>query len=88
MTRLLLEAGFTGIEERAVDDIMDVAADRRIWSSSLERNYADLLVDLTVEQRNALDAKMQAAFEPFRQGDVYRLHSEARLGIGVAPSRS
>lgn len=86
MTELFREAGFTRIEERAVDDVREVAADRRIWSSSLGRNYADLLTDLTEDQRTALDAEMQTAFEPFRRGDVYRLRAEARLGIGVVPS--
>lgn len=85
MTELLREAGFTGIEEQAVDDIMEVPADRRVWSSRMERNYADLINDLTVKQRTALDAAIRKAFEPYRNGEVYRLRAEVRLGIGTSP---
>lgn len=85
MTELLGEAGFKEIEEHAVDDVMEIAADRRIWSSRMERNYPDLINDLTVDQRAALDAVMRKAFEPYRDGEVYRLRAEVRLGIGRAP---
>ena len=85
MTELLGEAGFNGIEEHAVDDVMEVAAKRRIWSSRMERNYPDLINDLTVDQRAALDAVMREAFEPYRDGEVYRLRAEVRLGVGTSP---
>lgn len=87
LTGLLRKAGFSRIEERAVDDIREFAADQPIWSSSLERNYADILTDLTEDRRTALDAAMREAFAPFRKGDVYRLHAKARLAIGGAPDR-
>lgn len=85
MTELLGEAGFKEIEEHGVDDVMEIAADRQIWSSRMERNYPDLINDLTVDQRAALDAVMRKAFEPYRDGEVYRLRAEVHLGIGRAP---
>jgi SAM-dependent methyltransferase len=85
MTELLGEAGFSGIEEHAVEDVIEIAADREIWSSRMERNYTDLINDLTLDQRTALDAVMRKAFEPYRHGEVYRLRAEVRLGMGHAP---
>lgn len=85
MTELFRAAGFTGIEEHAVDDVTEPAVDRRVWSSNMERTYADLINDLTADQRMALDAAMRAAFEPFHHGEVYRLRAEGRLGIGMQP---
>ena len=40
---------------------------------------------MTAEERGVLDSAMRDAFERFRDGDVYRLRWEARLGVGIAP---
>ena len=85
MTGLLREAGFAEIEEQAVDDTVEVPIDRRVWSSRMERNYPDLINGLTVKQRTALEATMRQAFEPYRNGEVYRLRAEVRLGVGTSP---
>lgn len=85
MTALLRDAGFTSIEERAVDDMTEVPADRPAWTASVERTFADRLAAMTHDERAALDAAMRQAFAPFRHGDVYRLHAQARLAVGVAP---
>ena len=85
LTELLREAGFTSIEEHAVDDVMEIAADQRVWSTRLERIYPGDINDLTVNQRAALDAVMRKAFEPYRDGEVYKLRAEVRLGMGCAP---
>ncbi len=85
MTELLREAGFTGVEEHAVDDVTEHAVDRRVWSAHMEYTYTDLVNNLKADQRLALDAAMRAAFEPYRHGEVYRFRTEARLGIGMRP---
>ena len=85
MTMLLDAAGFGGIEERLIDDMTEIPADRPVWKGSIERTYGDRLAAMTADRRAALEAAMRAAFAPLRHGDVYRLHSQARLAVGEAP---
>lgn len=86
MTALLHAAGFVAVEERLIDDMTEIPADRPVWKGGVERTYGDRLAAMTPDQRAALDAAMREAFAPFRHGEVYRLHSQARLAVGVVPS--
>jgi SAM-dependent methyltransferase len=86
MSALLRGAGFTAVDERAVDDTSEVPADPRVWASSVRRNHADRLAAMDAAGRARLDDAMRAAFEPFRIDDVYRLRASATLASGAAPA--
>lgn len=85
MAALLREAGFTAIEERAIDDMVEIPADRPVWARSVARRYGNRLASMTLDDRAAFDDALRQAFAPFRDGDVYRLRAQACLAAGTAP---
>ena len=50
----------------------------------MQRNFAFYLDRLDESGKARLEDALARAFEPLRDGDVYRLATHAKLGVGVA----
>lgn len=85
LAEVLAGAGFAAIEERAIMTSPTIAADQPFWRRRVERSYTERWDGLDEAGRAALDAAMRTAFEPWRDGAVYRLSQHARVGVGTAP---
>jgi SAM-dependent methyltransferase len=82
---ILEHAGFTQVEERAIAEVARLPVGQRFWHSRLQRNFADRYAALSEADVAALDEKIAAAFEPYRDGDKYVIRSHARFCVATAP---
>ncbi len=78
------DAGFSGVEEIELRFTPTPPAGSRFWQQNLEMSFGTALDSLSAAERAALDEALEAAFEPFRDGEVYRLEAHTRIGIGAA----
>ncbi len=83
---LFEEAGFVDVEERELRFSPKVPLGRPFWRPNLEMSFGSRLRDLSDDEREALDRKIAQAFAAFSDGEVYRLESHVRLGLGTAPA--
>ncbi|MGD8310703.1 MAG: class I SAM-dependent methyltransferase, partial [Chromatiales bacterium] len=79
-------AGFTAVEERDVRLVSEIAADRPFWRPMLQMSCAAELAALDAAGRERLEQALEAAFAPYREGEVYRLGTHIRLITGRKPA--
>ena len=84
MTRALETAGFDDIEEREIRFTPTPHAGSRFWQFNLEMSFGTAFDRLTPARREALDAALDGAFAGHLDGDVYRLATHVRVGLGNA----
>jgi ubiquinone/menaquinone biosynthesis C-methylase UbiE len=84
LTELFEAAGFTGVEEEEISEIVTRPAGQNFWRSMVERTFGTKVVDLRADQRAALDDAIERAFEPYLEAGEYRLRSTERLAWGTA----
>ncbi len=77
-------AGFAEVEEQELRFAPTPPAGGPFWRQNLEMSFGRLLDQLSDDERAALDAALERAFEPYRDGDVYRLEAHTRIGVGKA----
>lgn len=78
-------AGFVDVADHAVEEVSEWPAAEKIWRRGLERRYSRHLAGLSAARRDELERRLEAAFAPYLDGDVYRLSTVERLGAGTAP---
>lgn len=77
-------AGFAEVEEIELRFAPTPPAGSQFWRQNLEMSFGTALDALSADERAALDDALAAAFERYRDGDVYRLEAHTRIGIGAA----
>ncbi len=81
---VLSAAGFADVSETDLIDDNETPADTPFWRARLERSYSKEMAALTPDARQRLEASVAEAFEPYRDGALYRLRTFARLCVGTA----
>ena len=81
---VLRAAGFRDVAETGFDDVDTVPAGAPFVRRQLERNREPRVLALDADGRAALEAAIERAFVPHREGDAYRLRSAVRLAVGTA----
>jgi len=81
---LMRAAGYRDVAETAFDEVTEIGAGQGFWRSQLDRNREPRVVALDDAGRAALEQAVARAFDRFRDGEVYRLRSFVRLGVGIA----
>jgi len=84
LTEAFEAAGFTGVEEEEISEIVTRPAGQNFWQAMVERTFGTKVADLAADQRAALDEAIERAFGPYREADEYRLRSTERLAWGTA----
>jgi SAM-dependent methyltransferase len=85
LREILAAAGFRDVEERELRAESRVPIARLPWRRALGGEFSGWAATLHEAQRAELERRLQDAFARYREGDVYRLATHARLGIGAAP---
>jgi SAM-dependent methyltransferase len=85
LTETLASAGFTGVAERPITTSTLVSGDGSAWRNRLDRTYSERLATLDEARRADLDRALLDAFQPYREGDGYRITTHAKIGIATAP---
>jgi SAM-dependent methyltransferase len=80
---ILERAGFHHVDEREIRETRRIPVGERFWHARLERNFARQFAAMSATRRTALDDDITAAFEPYRDGDVFLIHSHARMCVGA-----
>lgn len=81
----LERAGFAEVTELELVKELYPPVGYRFWQAGLERGLGIPLDQLPAETLGQLDERMTAAFEPYRQGDSYRLVNLSWIVVGCAP---
>ena len=85
LSAVLKEAGFVQLEEREIRAERDFSSDWKFWENRIKRNNADQYDSLPEDEQTVLTQAVLDAFEPYRQGDKFRLMLHVRIGIGTTP---
>jgi SAM-dependent methyltransferase len=83
---LMEEAGFTGVEEQELRFDTTRPKEFGFWQPSAERAIGWKLAALPPATRRELEHRMDAALQPYLNGDSYRLSSHSRIGAGTSTS--
>jgi len=87
IANVLNAAGFTDVTEQELRFKPAPKHGSRFWQANLEMSFARDLADLPAARRQALDDRLEAAFDRFRVGDHYLLRAHLRIATGRAPAR-
>lgn len=84
LTGLFKDAGFSHVTEREIANWVVKKSGEKFWAAMVKRSFAARLADKDAADLAALDAQIEAAFEPFLKDGEYRLLSTERVVSGVA----
>lgn len=84
LTALFEAAGFSGVEEEEISEVVTKAAGEKFWQSMVDRGFGPKVAALDAGERAALDDAIERAFEPYCEDGQYRLRSTERVAWGVA----
>lgn len=79
-------AGFVEVTELELVKELTPPAGYRFWQAGVERGLGLPLELLPADTLGQLDERMTAAFEPYREGERYRLTSLSWIVVGTAPA--
>ena len=81
---LFSEAGFSGVSEQECRFAPRIDSKIPFWQANLEMRVGAELAKMSQVEIDGLNAKIRAAFEPYRNGEVFELSSLARVATGTA----
>lgn len=81
---LMAEAGFTAVEEHELRFETTLPKEFRFWQPSAERAIGWKLDALPPATRRELEHRIDAALQPYLNGDSYRVSSHSRIGVGTS----
>jgi ubiquinone/menaquinone biosynthesis C-methylase UbiE len=84
LEQLLLDAGFSGVEECEVVFDNTIKKGPRFWQSVLEQSFDVEFDELPEKIRIAFDQAIEEAFIPFLQGEQYHFTNSVRIAVGTA----
>jgi SAM-dependent methyltransferase len=83
---LFAEAGFAEAEERELRFAPEIPATVKFWRPNVAMTLGHRLENEPDSVRAALEERIVARLEPYRERDVYRLAAHIRIGIGRRPA--
>ena len=79
-------AGFAAVSEQELRFQPRPDAGSGFWRPQLDMSFGHRIRHLSAEERQALDATIDNAFEMYRDSDVYRLSAHTRIVTGDKPA--
>lgn len=82
---LFTEAGFVDVEEQELRFSPEIPTKVKFWHPNVDMTLGSRLEGEPDSVREALEERIVARLEPYRNGDTYRLAAHIRIGTGRCP---